>query len=191
MRERNTAFDCGQMCYASQIHNFLYAVGNQQSETCLTTSHNVGVVTKDRQSVSCQRTSCYMEYTGKQFAGDFVHVGDHQQQTLRCCISCCQSASCQGTVYGTGSACFRLHFYYFNSLTKKVFLAICCPIVCFFSHWGGRCDGENTCYFCKRIGSVWSSFVTVHRFHYFRHFLFSSLFCKSSVFYKTLLSGNP
>ena len=174
VQERYTTFDCGQVCNASQIHNFLYGVGNQHSETCLTTSHNVGVITEDGQCMCSQSTCCYVEYAGQQFAGNFVHIGDHQQQTLRCCVCGCQRTGCQRAVYCTGSTCFRLHFYYFNCLTKKVLFTIRCPVVCFFSHGRGRCDGEDTGNFCKRIGSVCSSFVTVHRFHYFRHFFFSS-----------------
>ena len=169
VQERNTAFDCGQVSYAAQVHNFLYGVGNQHCETCLTACHNVGMVTEDGQSMCSQSTCCYVEYARQQFAGDFVHVRDHQQQTLRCCICCCQCTSCQGTVYCTCSTSFGLHFYNFYFLTKQVLFTVCCPVVCFFSHGRGRCDGEDTSYFCKRVGSICSSFVTIHSFHNFSH----------------------
>ena len=182
VQERNTAFDCGQMSYASQVHNFLYGVGYQHSETCLTASHNVGVVAEDGQSMCSQSTCCYVEYARQQFAGDFVHVRDHQQQTLRCCVCCCQRTCRQGAVYCTGSTSFGLHFNNFYCLTKKVLFTIRCPVVCFFSHGRGRCDGEDTCYFCKRIGSICSSFVTIHSFHNFSHNDFSSFYNREFLF---------
>ncbi len=169
MQEGYAALDCGKMRNARQIHNFLYGVGSQKSEARLTACHNVGMVAEDGQCLCSQRTRRYMEYAGKQFAGNFIHIGNHQQKTLRCCICCCQRTSSQGTMYCTGRTCFGLHFYNFYSLSEKVLFAIRCPIVCFLSHWGRRCDGENASYFSKRIGSVCSSLITVHRFHYFRH----------------------
>ncbi len=169
MQEGYAALDCGKMRNARQVHNFLYGVGSQKSEARLTACHNVGMVAEDGQCLCSQRTRRYMEYAGKQFAGNFIHIGNHQQKTLRCCICCCQRTSSQGTMYCTGRTCFGLHFYNFYSLSEKVLFAIRCPIVCFLSHWGRRCDGENASYFSKRIGSVCSSLITVHRFHYFRH----------------------
>ena len=63
MNKRYTAFDCSQMCYTTQVHNFLYRSGRKHSSTDLTTSHNVGMVTKNRECMCTNSSGTNMEYT--------------------------------------------------------------------------------------------------------------------------------
>ncbi len=83
MYERNAAFDSSEVCNRSQVHNFLYGAGSQHSETGLASAHHVGVVTEDRKCLSSQCTCGNVENAGKQFTSNLVHIGDHQQKTLR------------------------------------------------------------------------------------------------------------
>ena len=165
--ERYGAFDCGQVSNTSQIHYFLNGSGGQHSAADLTASHNVGVVTEDGESVCTYCTGRYVEYTGFQLTSDSVHRGDHQQETLRRCVCCCQSACFQGAVHRTGSTCFRFQFQQTYCLTEQVFLTICGPAVYVFRHGRGGSDGVNCSYFCKCIRDICSSFITVHGFHDF------------------------
>ena len=160
-------FDCGQVSYTGQIHNFLYGCGGQHCAADLTAGHNVGMVTEDGECVCTYRTGRYVENTGFQLTGDSVHRGDHQQQTLGSCVCSGQCACFQGTVHGTGSTCFRFQFQQTYCLAKQVFLAVCRPAVYMFCHGRGRCDGVNCRYFCKCIRDICSSFITVHGFHDF------------------------
>ena len=69
----------------------------------------------------------------------------------------------------TGSAGFRLHLNHFDFLTKQVFLATGSPFVGFLGHNGRRSDGVDGGYVGKRIGSMRSGVVTIHRFHFSCH----------------------
>ena len=50
------------------------------------------VVTEDAKSMRSEGTRRNMEYTWKQLTCNFIHIRDHQQQSLRCC-----ECSSQGT----------------------------------------------------------------------------------------------
>ena len=77
-----------------------------------------------------------MKYAGKQFTGDFVHIGDHQEQSLRCSEGGGKGSTLQGTVNGTCCACLTLHFGNLYSLAENVFPAIGRPLVNKLSHVG-------------------------------------------------------
>ena len=64
------------------------------------------MVAEDRQRVAGERTGRHVEYTGQKLAGDLVHVGDHQQETLRCGVGGGQGSGLERTVNGTGGTAF-------------------------------------------------------------------------------------
>ena len=136
VNERNFSFDSCKMCNRSQVHNFLYRRFTQHSCTSLTACIYVRVITKNRKCVACQGTSGYVEYAWKLFAGNFVKVWNHQQKTLRSCISSCQSTCCQGTVYCTCCTGFGLHLSYLNFLSENVLSSLSSPFIGSFSHNG-------------------------------------------------------
>ena len=81
--EGKACLDGGKMSYKCKIHNFLYGSGSEHCKTGLAACHNVAVVSEDGEGVSGERASGNVEDTGKQFAGDLIHIGDHQKKTLR------------------------------------------------------------------------------------------------------------
>ncbi len=81
--ERHFAFNRGQVRNSSQVHNFLRVGFSQHGKTGLTAGIHVGVIAENVQRVASYAASGNMEHAGQQFAGDFIHVGDHQQQALR------------------------------------------------------------------------------------------------------------
>ena len=93
--KRHARLDRRQVSDTRQIHNLLYGTFRQHSETCLTARHHILMVAKDTQRVRSQRTGRNMEYARQQLTRDLVHVRDHQQQTLRSSVSCCQGTSLQ------------------------------------------------------------------------------------------------
>ena len=167
MHERYAAFDGCQMCYAAQVHNFLYGSGGKHCHTNLTTSHNVGMVAEDGESMCTNGSGAYMEYAGFELTGNTVNAGDHQQQTLRSCVCSCQSTSFQCAVHSTCGTCFGFHFYQTYCLTEDVLLAVCRPAVNVFCHGRRGGNGVNGSYFCKCVRDISSCFIPVHGFHNF------------------------
>ena len=166
MNERNATFQSGQMSHQAQIHGLLHAVGSQHSKTGLTSSHYVLMIAENIQRVSCQRTRANMENGRQQFAGNFIHIRDHQEQALRRRISGRQSASLQRTMHRTSGASFRLHFYYANRLTEKIFLSLSSPLIHMLRHRRRRSDWENRSYFGKSIRYVRRCSVAIHCLHF-------------------------
>ena len=82
VHERHAAFDGGEVGDRSQVHDFLDGAGSQHGEAGLTASHHVGMVTEDGQGLGGEGAGRDVEHARKQFTGDLVHVGDHQQQAL-------------------------------------------------------------------------------------------------------------
>ena len=74
--------ESSEMRYSSQVHYLLHRSRSEHSETCLTASHNILMVTKDTQSVRSQCTSRYIEYAREQLTSNLIHVRNHEQQTL-------------------------------------------------------------------------------------------------------------
>ena len=75
-----------------------------------------------------------MQNSRQQFAGNLVHVGDHQQQTLGCGIGGCERTSVQGTVHCTGCTSLRLHFLNLDGGPEDVLYTLCRPLVNVVSH---------------------------------------------------------
>ena len=114
-----------------------------------------------------------MKYTGQQFAGDLVHIGDHQKQSLGSGIGRGECAGCQGAVDRPRCASFGLHFNDFDLLSEQVFLSVGRHLVYEFGHGRGWCDRKDCSHIRKCIRHVCCSSVSVHGFHLLCHYLFS------------------
>ncbi len=162
MKEGNFCFQSGKVCNQSHIHCFLHAVACKQCKTGLAASHNVLVIAENVQCM-CSQCSCRnVEHARKQFAADFVHVGNHQEQTLACSESACECTCYKTAVYCTCSACFRLHFSNTNGLSEQVLSSDSGPFVGHFCHGRRRSNGVNSCNVTERISNVRGSGVTVN-----------------------------
>ena len=82
IEERHAAFDRRQMGHRSQVHDLLHAAFGQKGETGLAGRHDVLVIAENAQRIGGNRARADVEYARQQFAGHFVHIGDHQQQAL-------------------------------------------------------------------------------------------------------------
>ena len=162
VQERHAGFDGAQMGDKSHIHGFLHAVGGEHRETGLAAGHNVAVIAKDGQRVRGQRAGGNMEDAGKQFAGDLVHVGDHQQQALRSSVGRSERARDERAVHSARSAGFGLHLVDMHSLAEQVQTAMRRPFVDVFSHRRGRRNGEDSRHIAKRIRNVADGGIAVN-----------------------------
>ena len=167
VQERHMAFDGRQVSNCGQVHNFLNAAFCQHGKAGLTAGHNVTVVTEDVQRAGSQSSGCNVEYGGQQFASDFVHVRDHQQQPLGCSVGRGQSTGSQRAVHSTGSTCFRLHFHDLYRAIENVLLAMRSPFITCFCHRRRRSDRVDRCNFRKRIRSICGRGVAIHCLHFF------------------------
>ena len=151
----------------SEVHDFLDAVGAQHRETGLAAGHDVGMVAEDVERACGKRTRRNVEHGGKQLARDFIHIGDHEQQTLGRGVSGGQRARGQRTVHGARSAAFGLHFRDAERLPEHVQLSLGCPFVGGFRHRRRRSDGIYRRYFGERVRDVRSGGISVdcHLFH--------------------------
>jgi len=93
-----------------QVVGLLYRGRCEERESRLAHGHHVRMVTEDRQSLGCQRSGCHVDDRRGQFAGDLVHVRDHQQQALRRGEGRGQCTALQGPVQSARRATLALHF---------------------------------------------------------------------------------
>ena len=161
VHERNAWLDSRQVSNTGQIHNFLYRTFSQHSKASLTSWHYILMVTEDTQCVRSQCTRWYMEYTWQEFTGNFVHVRDHQEKTLRSSVSSSQRTSLERTVNCTGSTAFRLHFLHQYCFAEDVLTSCGSPFVYVLSHSRRRSDGVDSCYFREHIRDMRCSLVTI------------------------------
>ena len=90
---------------------------------------------------------------GGEFAGDLVHVGDHQQQALRSRKRGAECTGLQGTVEGTGCAAFTLQFFDDGQCAPDVLLPFRAPLIGPLGHrrrGGDRIDRDD---FGESIGN--------------------------------------
>ncbi len=104
-----------------------------------------------------------------QFPGDLVHVRDHQQQTLGCGKGGGQRAGLQGTVHGTGSATFRLHFDNFWNSTPDILLAHGALDIRDFPHNRRRGNGVDGNHLVGRMSYMRRRGIAVSTNHFPRH----------------------
>ena len=166
MKERNSAFNSCKVSNSSKVHTFLRIVWTKHCITCLTASVDIWVVTKNRKFVACERTGWYMNNARKKLACHLVHIRNHKEQALWCCVSCGQSTCCEWAVNSTWCAALRLHFRYLNLSAEKVLGTLCRELVGKVSHYGRRCNRIDSRNIGKRIRNMSYCAVTIHSFHF-------------------------
>ena len=158
----NAALEGGQMCNSTQVHNFLLVGLTQHGETGLTAGVYVGVVTENVQRVGGHGSCGNVENSGQQFAGDLIHIGDHQQKALRGSVGGGQRTGGQRAVDGTSSTSFGLHFNDLNGVAEDVLPTSSGPLIHVVCHGAGGSDGIDAGYFSKRIADMCGGGIAVH-----------------------------
>ena len=83
MQEGNARLQRRGMCNQGQVHRLLHRVRREQGESRLASGHGIGVIAKDGQGLRGDGARRNVNHRRGQLARDLVHVGNHQQQTLR------------------------------------------------------------------------------------------------------------
>ena len=133
------ALQGGQVGHGGQVHDLLHVALAQHGKAGLAAGHDVGVVAEDVQRLGGHGTGGHVEHGGQQLAGDLVHVGDHQQQTLRGGVGGGQRAGGQRAVNRTGGAGLGLHLHHLDRRAEDVLQAVGGPLVHEVGH--GADDG--------------------------------------------------
>ena len=84
MQHRHPAVDGSQVGNSPQVHNLLRRRRCQHGKARVPDGHYVGVVTENGKGMGGKGTGGNMEHARQHFASDLVHIGDHQEQALRC-----------------------------------------------------------------------------------------------------------
>jgi len=171
VQERHAALEGGEVGHRGEVHHLLHRALGQHGEAGLAGSHHVGVVAEDREGLGGQGAGAHVEHAGQQFASDFVHIRDHQQQTLRSGVGGGQSTGLEGAVHGAGGTGLALHLDDLHGLAEEVFTTRSGPLVDILGHGAGRGDGVDSCYLAEHVRHMRRSAVTVtsHKFFFFCH----------------------
>ena len=98
------------------------------------TGHHVLVVAEDGERLGGDGAGGHVEDGAGQFAGDLVHIGDHQQQALRGGEGGGQGAGLQRAVHSSRRAAFGLHLDHSGDGAPEVLFALGRPFVGKFTH---------------------------------------------------------
>ncbi len=132
--ERHAALERCEMGNGCEVHHLLNGAFAQHREACLASRHDVLMVAEDTQRVGSESTCRNMEYAGEKLAGDFIHVRDHQEKTLRSGVGSGQRAGLQRAVDCACGATFTLHLLHEYCLSENVLPACSRPVVYVFRH---------------------------------------------------------
>ena len=136
VHEGNARFKGGRGGDEGHVHDFLDRTGGQHAETGGAGGHDVAVIAEDGERVGGEGARRDMEHGGGELAGDLKHVGDHQEQALRCREGSCQRAGLQRAVDGSGGAAFALHLDHRRHGAPDVGFSAGGPLVRPFPHVG-------------------------------------------------------
>ena len=83
MQKRNARLQRGGMRDEREILRFLHGSRAEHRPTGRARRHDIAVIAEDRKRLRGQRARRDVKDRRRQFAGDLVHVRDHQEQSLR------------------------------------------------------------------------------------------------------------
>ena len=161
VHEGHARFQSCSLGDQSGVHDFLDIVGRQQRPAGLADSHDILMIAEDGQALGGDGTGRDMDDAGAEFAGDLVHVGDHEQQTLRGGEGRSQASTLQSSMHGADCAAFTLHLHHVRNRAPDIGLAIRGVLVTEFAHWGRGSDGIDSYDFVSFMRDIGGSFVAV------------------------------
>ena len=161
MQERQGGLDGGQMRHGGDVLGLLDGAGGEHREARLAAGHHVLVVAEDGEGVRSERAGGYVEDGREHFAGDLVHIRNHQEKTLGGGVGGRQRTGLQGAVHGAGGACLALHLGDADGLAPEVLLAVGGPFVDVLRHRGRRRDRVNGSVLAEQVSDVRRRLVTI------------------------------
>ena len=146
MHHRHPAFQGHGVADRSQILGLLNRSRRQQGEAGAPGTHHIGMIAEDRQGMGGDAAGGNMHAEGRQFTGNLVQIGQHQQQALGRGKGGHQGTGLQRPVHGPGGTGLGLHFHHAGNLPPEIGFAQGRPVVSVFTHHRGgrnRIDGNG------------------------------------------------
>ena len=170
--ERHTAPDCRKMSYSSKIHHLLHAAFAEHGETGLAGAHHILMVPENTESMGSECTRRHMEHTGKEFAGNLVHIRNHQQETLRRCICRGESTGLKRAVDSTCGTGLTLHLLDMDCLAEDILSTGSRPVIDILRHRRRGSDGIDRRHLAKHVAYMRGSLIAIacQEFLCFTHF---------------------
>ncbi len=162
MQEGNARLERGGMRDQCQVHGLLHGVRAEHGPSGGAAEHDVGVIAENRERMRGHRARRDVEGGGREFAGDLVHVGDHQQQSLRGGEGRGERSGLEGAMYRSGCASFTLHLDDVRNASPRVGHGLRGPLVSPLAHRRRRSDGVNGDDFTYPISDMSDGLVGVH-----------------------------
>ena len=82
MHYRHLACDGRKVSNSAQIHDFLNIRGTEHCKPCLSACHNIGVISENRKCMRRNRSRCHVHYSWGFLCCQFIHIRDHQKESL-------------------------------------------------------------------------------------------------------------
>jgi len=139
----------------------LHAGGGEEREAGLAHGHHVLVVPEDGQPLRGQRPGGDVQHHRGEFAGDLVHVGDHEEQPLGGREGGGERATLQGAVQRAGRAALGLHLDDGRNRAVDVLPVLRGPLVRQFRHRGAGGDGVDRAQLVEAVGDGGRGLVAV------------------------------
>ena len=181
VQKGNAGLDGRQVGHQPEVHDLLHRCRGQQGKAGLADRHDVLVIAEDGQGVGGDGPRGHVHDTRQQLAGHLVHVGNHQQQSLRGREGGGQRTGRQAAVDGRRGPGFRLHLPHRHALTENVLTAGGGPLIGDLTDRRGGGYRIDRCHIAHGIRHVRRGGVAVDRFHLLCHK--GSPLCLS-IFYK-------
>ncbi len=161
VNEGYAGFQRGGLRDQREVHHFLHVVAAQQRPPGLADGVDVLVIAKDRKPLRGDGARGNVHHRRRQFAGNLVHVRDHQQQALRGRERRSQRAALQCAMECPSRSGLTLHLDHERNCAPYIRLAVRRPLIRPLAHWGGwrdRINGDDfvdfMCNVCRRLVSV-------------------------------------
>ncbi|MNF79985.1 hypothetical protein D3C84_622160 [compost metagenome] len=152
-----------------QVLRLLHRAGGKHGKTCAARRHHVLMVAKNRQPLRRQRAGRHMEHRRGQFAGDLVHIRQHQHQPLTGGEGGGERPRLQGAVYSAGRPPFTLHLHYCGDIAPEVTLPLVRPGVGQLRHGRGGGDGIDGAHFAQLVRHPGRGFVAIDHDQFMFH----------------------
>ena len=165
MQEGNPCLQGSRLGNQGEIMRFLNAGGGQHRKPGLAHRHDIRVIAEDRQSLAGQRAGGDVEHRAGEFAGDLVHIGNHQEQSLRGRERGCQGPGGQSAVNRATGAALGLHLHNLGDGTPDVFHAGGTVLIGPFPHRRGGGNRINRANFVRGVGDIGNRLISVHHDH--------------------------
>ncbi len=167
--KRDPPGDRRQVRHRRQVHHLLNVILYQHGAAGLAYRHHVLVVAKNIQRIGRQRPRADVKNTRQQFTGNFVQIGDHQQQPLRRGVGGGERSRLQRAVDRPGGTGFGLHLHQAHRLAKQILFPLSGPFIDIFRHRRGGGDGVDGRHVGKGVGDPGRRRVAIHCFHVSGH----------------------